>query len=276
MSLDYQTRAQDFAERRLSGSKLELTFSDRLSLTSLLVENGFQLAKREIPSFSSEDIDLIQEEDVSPIMLYLQKGFSENREYIRFRKEGDRVIGFDRLAPLDLFVDPQHPSYEKKQKEMAYTLLSGEGDDAYSLYQKRVSNLEESLHHLRRAQKEYDNNVLRPAWVDVLRGAAWGLGFGGLVLPGGALLYGMGHPEAAAWLSDGWVTAPGGFLGMNILYHGVDRLIDRPITRSNRRKAERDIKTYQTQFDFQWENYKQNYLRTAEFDQIALKKALGV
>lgn len=257
MTLDYQTRAQDFAERHLNGDKLELTYPDRLSLTALLIENGFELEG------NADDFEI-------------KEDFNQNREYLRLRKEGEKVVGFDRLAPLDLFANPQHPNYREKQKSMAYTLLSGEGDDAYNHYIHRVSDFHDSLLNWRRAQKDYNGNAPDFFLTDVLKGLSWGLALGAVILPVGSLIYSSIHPDAAAWLSNGWVTVPTGFVGVNAFYHAVDQLIDRPLKRSNRRKAERNMDKYQDKFDSKWEEYKRNYLPAASFDQEALRKALGV
>jgi len=257
MTLDYRLRAEDFMERHLSGEKLELDYQSRLSLTVLLLENGFEVEG------NADDFEIAVD-------------FTQNQEYLRIRKEGEKVVGFDRLAPLDLFVDPRDSDYRTKQNGRVYTLISGEGEEAYSSYQQRLSDLEHSLSRLKGAQKDYDNNAPNYFLTDLMKGGAWGLLMGGLVLPLSALWYGLGNPEAPAWLSNGWATVPTGFIGWNALYHLEDRLITRSIQRSNQKKAGINIQKYQAELDSRWEDYKQNYLPTAEFNQQALKKALGL
>ncbi|MFA6460755.1 MAG: hypothetical protein WCV90_00680 [Candidatus Woesearchaeota archaeon] len=240
MTLDYQVRAQDFVERRLSNEALVLDQGTKCELTSLLLEVGYELREDTF--------------DVDPD--------SANPEFKRLRYKENVCVGFDWLVPKDLFANPSLDNYTEREKDHVYTLFSVNGEDAYTSFLDRATTFNGHLRSLKMAQYEYKKNdpsSLRDNLYDTLVA----LMLGGLA---GVVTYtGTKSVETGAEV----------FFGTAI-FAGVVKLLFSHQKTLNRGKAEENIRSHSAQFTSAWSGYIAEYYSKATFDQQALRKALGV
>ncbi|MFA6460756.1 MAG: hypothetical protein WCV90_00685 [Candidatus Woesearchaeota archaeon] len=239
MTLDYQTRAQEFAAKYLSGNGWELGLSQGATetLNCLLAENGFVKSRMTPELYQS-----------------------------RARKDKGVIQGYDLLINGDLSRSPIDSLFIGDTSKHQYSLVSVSGDYGKSRFD---SDLEGLLLSVKRFNHSNNNLIEYSNMPAVVVG---GLGAGlAAFLPAYHFILSKGMGADIPHLNDMLIP-------LGLLAAVVAGVAGGAQYAKHRRKHLNEIRaTAEREFNKNWQKFNEDYLATRTvYDQRALKSALGV